>query len=107
MQTVGWNDFKFELIALIYVNYKIYFTFQFSSSASITPDLSCLYSGSTAISFSLSSYGSSTPPSWVTINSSSETLVITTPSVNADTEFSFILIRQFLGYLVWFRSWSN
>ena len=60
-----------------------------STNTSITPDLSCSFSGTVSITYSLSNYGSSTVPSWVTINSSSGILTVTSPSVTADTEYSF------------------
>ena len=60
------------------------------NSASFTPSLSCSFSGTTQIAFSLSSYGSSAVPSWVSINSSTGVLTITaSPNVSLNTEFVF------------------
>ena len=55
-----------------------------------TPDLLCSISGSTSISFSIANYLISAP-SWVTINSSSGVLSISSPEVSSDTEFDFYI----------------
>lgn len=60
-----------------------------NSTRSITADLSCSYSGSTSIVYSTSMYGSSAVPSWVSIDSSTGSLTVTTPSVSTNTLYSF------------------
>ena len=64
---------------------------------SITPDLSCSFSGSTLFNYSISNYGSSTAPSWVKINSSTGQLSITSPSVNSDSDFYFYVMSLDIG----------
>ena len=61
-----------------------------STSSTEMPDLSCSFSGSTSITFSIADYNTQAP-SWVTINSSSGQLSISSPSVSADTTFSFYI----------------
>ena len=68
-----------------------------SSSASFTPDLSCSYSGSTSIVFSISSYSGAIIPSWVSINSTQGTLSFTAPSVSSNTDFYFNLDSTIAG----------
>ena len=46
---------------------------------------------------SISSYGSSTVPSWITINSLTGVLTITAPNVSADTEFYFYATSSITG----------
>ena len=67
------------------------------NSAIMTIQLSCSFSGSTSISYSISSYGSSTVPSWITINSLTGVLTITAPNVSADTEFYFYATSSITG----------
>ena len=59
-------------------------------SATITPDLTCSYSGSTSITYSIANYLTQAP-SWVSINSTSGQLSIVTPNVTADTTYSFYI----------------
>ena len=68
------------------------------NSASFNPSLSCSFHGTTSISFSLSSYGSSAIPSWVSINSNTGVLTITaSPSVSLNTEFVFYVTSTVSG----------
>ena len=62
-----------------------------SYSTAVTPDLSWSSSGSTSISFSLGSYNGANVPSWVSINSSSGTLSISSTIVSSDTSYSFYI----------------
>ena len=55
------------------------------------PDLTCSYSGSTSISYSLSSYGAYLAPPWVSIDSNTGKLTITTQDVTADSTFNFYI----------------
>ena len=59
-------------------------------SATIAPDLTCTYSGSTSITYSIANYLTQVP-SWVSINSTSGQLSIVTPNVTADTTYSFYI----------------
>ena len=62
-----------------------------NTSSQKTPDLPCSISGLTSISFSIAGYASSTPPSYVTIDTSTGKLSITAPDITADTEFNFYI----------------
>ena len=62
-----------------------------------SPYLPCSISGSTSISFSISSYGTSNAPTWVSINSLTGTLSITAPEVNSDTEYYFYISSDVSG----------
>lgn len=46
----------------------------------------------------MSNYGSSTVPSWVTIDSSTGVLTATKPKVSVDTEFSFNVDSTISGF---------
>ena len=61
------------------------------------PDLTCSTTGSTSISYSLASYNGNTIPSWVTINSSTGQLSITTPSPSTNTDYSFYISSTISG----------
>ena len=61
------------------------------------PDLTCSTTGSTSISYSLASYNGNVIPSWVTINSSTGQLSITTPSPSTNTDYSFYISSTISG----------
>ena len=56
-----------------------------------TPNLSCSFSGSTSIDFSLSSYNGGNIPSFVSVNSATGVLTIAAPSVSSSTTYSFYI----------------
>ena len=68
-----------------------------STTSMQIPNLSCSFSGSTNISFNLSSYNGADIPSFVLINSTTGVLNITAPSVSNSTSFSFIIISTVSG----------
>ena len=68
-----------------------------STSSTQTPNLPCSFSGSTSISFSLSSYNSALVPSFVSIDSSTGVLSIAAPSVSSSTTYSFYIDSTILG----------
>ena len=68
-----------------------------SNTLSVYPDLSCSFSGSTAISYSISNYGSTNVLSWTSIDSSTGRLEIVSPSVNSDTEYYFYITSSVFG----------
>ena len=68
-----------------------------NNSLNITPDLPCSFSGTTPISFSISSYNGATAPSWVAIDSTTGQLSITAPDVSSDTEFDFCISSNITG----------
>ena len=68
-----------------------------SSTSSSTPDLPCSSSGSTTITYTTADFGSTTAPSWISINSNTGTLSITSPVVNADTEYNFYINSVITG----------
>ena len=62
-----------------------------STTSTQTPNLSCSFSGSTSITFSLSSYNGAIIPSFVSINSTTGVLTIAAPSVSSSTTYSFFI----------------
>ena len=68
---------------------------EFSVSESTTstqaPNLSCSFSGSTSITYSLSSYSGSNFPSFVSIDLSTGVLSIVAPSVTSSTDYIFYI----------------
>ena len=62
-----------------------------STTSTQTPNLSCSFSGSTSITYSLSSYNSVAIPSFVSINSVTGILSIIAPSVSSSTTYSFYI----------------
>ena len=62
-----------------------------STTLQKTPDLPWSISGTTTISFTIANYLSSTIPSWITLNSTSGFMNITSPTVTSDTEFDFYI----------------
>ena len=62
-----------------------------STTSTQTPNLSCSFSESTSITFSLSSYNGAIIPSFVSIDSVTGVLTIAAPSVSSSTTFSFYI----------------
>ena len=62
-----------------------------SSTSTQTPNLSCSFSGSTSITYSLSSYNGAIIPSFVTINSTTGVLTIAAPSISSSTPYNFYI----------------
>ena len=62
-----------------------------STTSTQTPNLSCSFSGSTSITFSLSSYNGAIIPSFISINSTTGVLTIAAPSVSSSTTYSFYI----------------
>ena len=60
------------------------------SSIAKTPYLTCSYSGSTAITYSIANYLTQAP-SWISIDPASGKLSILAPNVAADTTYSFYI----------------
>ena len=63
----------------------------------ITPDLTCSSSGAISITYSISNYNSIPAPTWVSINSSTGELTISTPSVSTNTNFNFYVVSAVNG----------
>ena len=63
-----------------------------SGNLKSTPNLTCSSSGSTQIFYSLSSYGSSTLPSWVAVNPITGELSMTAPNVTDIKQYNKILL---------------
>ena len=61
-----------------------------STTTTKTPDLTCSFSGSTSITYSIANYMTQVP-SWVSLNPTSGQLSIATPNVTADTTYSFYI----------------
>ena len=68
-----------------------------STNSTQTPNLSCSYSGSTSIAYSLSSYNGATIPSFVSIDSATGVLTISAPSVSSSTNNSFYIDSTISG----------
>ena len=62
-----------------------------STTSSQAPNLSCSFSGSTSITYSLSSYNGSNSPSFMSIDSSTGVLSIVAPSVSSSNDYSFYI----------------
>ena len=56
-----------------------------------TPDLTCSSSGTTSIIYAIGNWIGSTAPNWVTIDSSTGQLSISSPDLTADTDFCLIV----------------
>ena len=63
----------------------------------LTIEISCSSKGSTSISFSLSGYNGTSPPSFVFVDSSTGVLNIIAPSVTASTQYSFYVDSSISG----------
>ena len=68
-----------------------------STTSAQTLNLSCSFSGSTSIAYSLSSYNGAIIPSFVSINSATGVLTITAPSVSSSTTYSFYITSTISG----------
>ena len=68
-----------------------------STTSTQVPNLSCSYSGSTSIVFSLSSYNGAIVPSFVSIDSATGVLTIEAPSVSSSTTYSFYILSTISG----------
>ena len=68
-----------------------------STTSTQAPNLSCSFSGSTSIVFSLSSYNGATVPSFVSINSGAGVLTIVAPSVSSSSTYSFYIVSTIQG----------
>ena len=73
------------------------YTFSKNGNILITPDISCSFSGSTSITYSLASYSGNAIPSWVTISSSTGQLTITTPNPAVNTDYPFYISSTISG----------
>ena len=62
-----------------------------------TTNLSCSYSGSTSITFNLSSYNGAIIPPFVSIDSTTGVLTIAAPSVSSSTTYSFYITSTISG----------
>ena len=60
-------------------------------------NLSCSFSGSTSITYSLSSYNGAIIPSFVSIDSTTGVLTIAAPSVSSSTTYSFYFTSTISG----------
>ena len=60
-----------------------------ANNSTFSPDLPCSTSGTTSISFSISSYGGSNTPSFVSIDAATGVLNVVAPNISADTEYDF------------------
>ena len=68
-----------------------------STISTQTPNLPCSFTGSTSITYSLSSYKGSVVPSFVSINSTTGILNITAPCVTSSTDYTFSIFSAVSG----------
>ena len=73
------------------------FTLNPNTNSLLTPDMTCSFSGSTSISYSLSDYGGVTRPSWVSVDSTSGSLAVATPNLSTSASYSFYLTSTVSG----------
>ena len=69
-----------------------------SSFLSLPVDLTWSIDGTTSITYSLVQIGNSQVPSWVSLSSTSSSLVMTTPDVSTNTNFTFGVQATVSGY---------
>ena len=68
-----------------------------STTSTQAPNLSCSFSGSTSIVFSLGSYNGAIVPSFMSIDSATGVLTIVAPSVSSSTTYSFYILSTISG----------
>ena len=68
-----------------------------STTSTQTPNLSCSFSGSTLITYSLSSYNGGIIPSFVSIDSETGVLTIAAPSVSSSITYNFYIDSTISG----------
>ena len=68
-----------------------------STTSTQIPNLSCSFSGSTSIAYSLSSYNGAIIPSFVSIDSATGVLTIAAPSVSSSATYSFYITSTISG----------
>ena len=68
-----------------------------STTSTQTPNLPCYLSGTTPITYSLSSYNGAIVPSFVSINSVTGVLNITAVSISSSTDYSFSILSSVSG----------
>ena len=69
-----------------------------STNSTQTPNLPWSFTGSTSITYSLSSYKGSIVPSFVSINSTTGILTITAPWVTSSTDYTFSILSAVSGF---------
>ena len=82
---------------MYYLTQKQAYSISQFTSVQINADLPCSHSGITSITYSIGDYSTSLTPTWITINSTTGTLSISTPGVNSDTELNFYIISSVNG----------
>ena len=73
------------------------FSFSEATNNTWTPNLSCSFSGTTSIFYSLSSYNGSNLPSFISINSATGVLSINAPNVSSSTDYVFMIVSTISG----------
>ena len=68
-----------------------------STTSTQIPNLSCSFSGSTSITYNLSSYNGAIIPSFVSIDSTTGVLTIVAPNVSSSTTYSFYITSTISG----------
>ena len=95
--TVSYVPYTNRTSDVSYLTASQAYTYPKTISIKITPSLPWSILGSTSISFTLTSYNGNSIPSWVTINSSTGELTITTPNPASNTDFPFYISSTISG----------
>ena len=96
-QSVTYNIFSSTISDVYFqVNTQTYSVCE-STTSTQTPNLPCSFSGSTSITYSLSSYNGSIVPSFVSINSTTGILTVTAPCVTSSTDYTFMVLSAVSG----------
>ena len=66
-----------------------------STSAIFSIDLTCSYSGATPITYRTSNFGTSNIPSWISLDSSTGMLNVSSPNVEEQTEYNFYIESEY------------
>ena len=106
-QSVTYNQISSSSSDAIIQTTTQYFTVSESTSSTQSPNLTCSLSGSTLITYSLSSYNSTVIPSFVSINSTTGILTIEAPIVSNSTFNSFCIDSTISGVSGTFQETIN
>ena len=71
------------------------YSFSPTQSGSFTINIPCISVGMTTVVYSISNYGAETAPSWISINSSTGVLTISSASIATNQVFSFYVNSVF------------
>ena len=96
-QTVVYVPGTSYISDVYYQTFSQTYTYSININTQITPDLTCSSTGGTSIIFSLAIYNGNSIPSWVSVDSSSGILTISTPNISTITDYSFYISATISG----------